>query len=478
MSSIGNIFQQTNPYEKFVQQLVQLESQTKFKLQAQQSEHRERKDALGEVSSSISRFNSKLDELLGADNNAFQPLKTSSSNENVVRVTSAEGIDRPSVYDISIDRIASRDIALSSVMNANDTGLAGHGDGSVTLTIGDKTETISVQTQKEDGDGNMVDMTNHEILDAFASQIAEHFGDHAQANVFQVNNEEVQFSIQSLLTGHENRIQFENDTTGVLDAIINGSGDGEIEAMHHLVDQELLDARFTIDGVTFERSENMVTDAITGLSFELLRPSEETEQMSVQRDTEQARSNVDEFVSAFNHMNKTIRDRTFIDAEGDRRGALQNMRSVRNLTLNLRQTGLLPMESAEEGQLARLSEMGIGFEKDGTMRVEDSALLTEMLEQRPDEVTAFFTGEDSPIASMKEQAEAYTRARTGIIASMEDGIDQQISRLDNRIAAQERYLEQYEERQRAEFNRLQQILTEGEDQFNQVMSFQQRMGFF
>ncbi len=476
MDSVGNIFQQTNPYEKFVQQLVQIESRTKFQLEAQQGVHRERKEALGAVSSSISKFNSKLDELDNPDNNAFQSLKTSSSNESFVQVHSAEGIDRASTYNIDVERVATNDIAMSEVFTGEDTDLAAQGDGSVTLTIGDKTEIITLNTQKDDGDGNMVDMTNHEILDGLAAQIAEHFGDQAQANVFQVNNDEVQFSIQSLQNGFENRIQFDDDATGVLDTIING--DGVSDGITHLVDQEQLDARFTIDGVTFERGTNFVDDAITGLSFEMLKPTMGTEQMSVQRDTETSRANVDDFVSAFNQMNKTIRDRTFIDAEGDRRGALQDMRSVRNLTVNLRQTGLLPMEGAEEGQIARLSDLGIGFENDGTMTVEDSGKLDEALAERPEEVEALFTSENSPIASMKEQTEAYTRRGTGILASMEDGIDQQINRLDNRIAAQERYLQQYEERQRAEFNELQQIITQGEDQFNRVMSFQQNMGMW
>ncbi|MBP3191972.1 flagellar filament capping protein FliD [Natronogracilivirga saccharolytica] len=475
MSSVGNIFQQNNPYEKYVQQLVQLESQTKMKLQAEQSDHRERKDALGDVSSKLSTFNSKLTELQDPDNQSFSPLKTSSSNEGVVNVHSADGIERPSTYNIDIDRLATRDTALSSVMQGDGFDLAAEGDGEITLTIGDKTETLAVAAQREDEDGNMVDKTNREILESFADQVSVHFGEEAQANVFSVNNEEVQFSIQSLMTGNENRLEF-SDAGGALAAVADGTA--AMDGMTHLVPQDELDARFTIDGVTFERSENVVDDAITGLTFELMRPSEQAEQMTVQRDTDKARSNVDGFISAFNDMNKTIRDKTFVDAEGDKRGELQNMRSIRNLTLNLRQTGLLPMDGAEEGQLSRLSEMGIGFDNDGTMRVEDSALLNEMLETRPGEVTEFFTSEESPIAQMKEQTEAYTRARTGIIASMKDGIDQQISRLDDRIAAQERYLEQYEERQRDEFNRLQQIITEGQDQFNQVMGFQQQLGMF
>lgn len=473
MTSIGNIFQQNNPYEKFVQQLVQLESRTKFQLQQQQSVHRERKTALGEVSSSISRFNSKVAELSDPDNNAFSPLKTSSSNNQVVRVHSAQGITRPSVYNITIDRLASRDTALSSVIAGDSFDLAAGGEGQVTLTIGEQTQTLTVATQKEDEEGNMVDKTNSEILESFAAQITEHFGDKAQANVFQVNSSEVQLSVQGLQTGNEHRLDF-SDATGALGIILNGSG--EIDGISRLVPQAELDSRFTIDGVTFERNTNMIDDAITGLTFELQRTTEQPEQMTADRDIGKARANVNAFVAAFNDMNKTIRDRTFLDAENNRRGALQNMRSVRNLTLNLRQIGLQQMGGAEEGQISRLTELGIGFRKDGTMFIEDTARLTEMLEERPDEVSQFFTSEDSPIARMKEQGEAYTRANTGIIASMDAGLDQQIERLDTRIAAQERFLEQYEERQREEFQRLQMIIDQGSDQFNQVTGFMARLG--
>jgi flagellar hook-associated protein 2 len=473
MTSIGNIFQQNNPYEKFVQQLVQLESRTKFQLQQQQSTHRERKTALGEVSSAISKFNSKLEELNQPSNNAFSPLKTSSSNEQVVRVHSADGITRPSVYNITIDRLATRDTALSSVMTGDAYDLAAAGAGEVTLTIGEKTETLTIATQKEDDEGNMVTKNNREILEAFAAQIAEHFGEEAQANVFRVNSKQVQLSVQSLETGAEHALEF-SGATGALAAIVNGTG--ESDGMTRLVPREELDARFTIDGVTFERSNNMVGDAITGLRFELMRPTELSEQMSAQRDLEKARENVNEFISAFNGINKTIRDRTFIDAENDRRGALQNMRSIRNLTLNLRQTGLQAMEGVEEGQLSRLAEMGIGFEKDGSMKIEDSALLNEMLESRPDEVALFFSSEDSPIARMNDQTESYTQANTGIIASLKQGIDQQIDRLDNRIAAQDRYLEHYEERQREQFRILQSVIDQGEQQYSQIMNFMGRMG--
>ncbi|REL38645.1 hypothetical protein DYD21_01465 [Rhodohalobacter sp. SW132] len=467
MNSVQNLFRSNNPYEKFVQQLVQLESRQKLQLEAQHKDQNERKTALGDVSASISKFINQITEYENPDSGAFKPLKTSSSNENVVRVNSAAGVDRPSNFNITVDRLASNDIALSQLMNGDDYDLATQGAGSVTITIGDKTETITVETQRENVDGVMVDKTNSEILDSFAAAISETFGEEARANVFQVNNNQVQFSMQSLQTGFDNRIQIDG-ASGVLAEVTN--------TMTKLVPEEELNALFTIDGVTFERSENMVDDAIDGLSFSLLSSSTETVQMSVQRDLDEARSNINEFISSFNDMNKKIRDRTFIDGDNNSRGPLRNMRSIRSLTLNLRQTALLPMEGAEPGQLSRLSEMGISFQNNGTMIIDDEDLLNEALEQRPDEIAELFSSESSPIAQMKNQAEAFTKSN-GIISSLEDGVDQTIRRLDTRIAQQERYLEQFEDRQREIFNNLQQVIERGDAQFQQVMSFRQSMGF-
>ncbi|HBQ58069.1 MAG TPA: hypothetical protein DD671_00140, partial [Balneolaceae bacterium] len=115
MSSIQNLFQQTNPYEKFVVQLVELESQQKYKLEAQRDTQDEQKKALGDVSSSISEFISKIDEISEPNNKPFSALSTESSDESIVRMNSATGISRESNYNLDIERIATRDTQLSQL---------------------------------------------------------------------------------------------------------------------------------------------------------------------------------------------------------------------------------------------------------------------------------------------------------------------------------------------------------------------------
>ena len=461
MASISSLMSQTSSYEAFVTQLVNLESQKMLRMEVQVRDEKESKSALGTVSKTISDFENIIKELESPGNRSFEPFKTTSSDDSVIQVNSASGLDHASTYNITVDRLAKNDTALSEIMTGAGYELATQGNGSVTLTIGDKTETINIETTKDDGSGGTVDKTNQEILESFEAEIENLFGDEASASVFNLDGENIQFSLKSLETGFDNRIQLSGGT-GVLAGITGG--------MTHLTPQEELDAQFVIDGVTFNRAENTVTDAIEGLSFTLKKDTGQQEQMTVERDTEAAKSNLQDFINAFNEMNETIRERTFINPDTGNKGPLQGMRSVRNLTINLRQTAILSLDGVAEGEVASFADMGITLENSGKMVIEDSGKLEELLSQNPEQIANFFTNEGSPVAMMKARAEAYTEA-DGILSAIESGLDQKIDRLDRRIASERKYLEEYEAEQRRIFNELDLILEEGQAQFNAVANF-------
>lgn len=464
MNSISSLIQQSNPYENFVQQLVLIESQEKFQLQDRKDEISGQKSALSKVSSVISNFTNKIDELDSDTQNNFNPLKATSSDEEVVKVDSITGLDNPNTYDIIVGRKASKDIMLSNVMDGTATDLAANGDGSVDITIGDKTETITVEAQHGDGS----DKTNEEILQSFSDEVANLLGEEADSDVFQIDNDgNVQLSIKSAKTGYDERVQFSN-ASGVLGQVTGNMS-------HNETDTTNLDAEFEIDGITFTRGQNTVSDAISGMTFTLQGTSGSQEQISVSKDSEKARDNVEGFVEKFNEMNTKIRQQTFLNGETGNRGPLQNVRSIRNLTINLRQTALLGMESAGPGEIDNLSDLGIGFENDGTMKIEDSEKLDEALSEKADEVNNLFTADDSPVKAMYDRAKTYTESE-GVISSLESGLDQKIDFLDDRIEDEDKYLERYEERQRQIFAEVQQIQTEGQRQFNAVSSQQATLG--
>ena len=51
-----------------------------------------------------------------------------------------------------------------------------------------------------------------------------------------------------------------------------------------------LDAAFTMNGVSFQRSSNTINDTISGLTFELKKTSASAITLEIERDTEKARS--------------------------------------------------------------------------------------------------------------------------------------------------------------------------------------------
>lgn len=468
MNSVSSLMQQSNPYSQFVDQLVMIESQKKVRLEDQQSQLNDKQSALSKVSSVISDFTSQVDELTSTTSNSFNPLKATSSNEEAIRVDSIAGLDDPNTYDISVDRKATKDIMLSNVMDGTATDLAGNGDGAVDITIGDKTETINVSATNDDG----TDKTNKEILESFSSEINNLMGEESDSDVFSVDNDgNVQLSVKSAQTGYDERVQFSN-ASGVLDEVTNNMSHKVVDDGGTLDD---LDAEFTVDGITFSRGQNTVDDAIEGMSFTLVDATAQQEQITVSKDSEKARENVDGFIDKFNKMNSKIRDQTFINGETGDKGPLQDMRSIRNLTINMRQMALTDMASAGDGELDNLSEIGITFENNGAMKVEDSDKLEEALADRPNEVENLFTNDDSPVTKMYERAKTFTETG-GTISSLESGLDQKIDFLDNRIESEEKYLERYEERQREEFAEIHQMQQEGQRQLNEVSSQQSTLG--
>lgn len=452
MASISSLFAQTSSYEPFVTQLVELEAQKKLRFEAEKSDVSESKTAVGAVSKAMTDLEAKITELTTASNNSFEQFTSSVSDSKVVKVNSISGLERENTFNLTVDRLAKRDVALDTVRTADDTDLAAFGDGSVTLTIGDKTETISVTTSG---------LTNKEILEAFTTEIADKFGEEASASVFNTNSTEVQFSIQSLETGFDNRIQF-SGATGVLAEITGG--------LSELVPDAELDAQFTIDGVTFTRGSNNVTDAVDGLDFTLLDATGVEEQMTVSRDIAASKSNLQDFIDAFNEVNETIRERTFINAETGNKGPLQKYRTIRNYSTTLRQTAILNATGITSGNVANFADFGISFENDGEMKIDDADLLDQILTDSPEQIAAFFQDATSPIATILSQSESYTQSG-GILSSLEDSFDDKIDNLDRLIEREEDYLLDYEEEQRRIFNELDALLEAGAQQFEQVVQF-------
>jgi len=447
MASVSNIISRSGQYEGIVQQLVQLESQKKVQYQTDLRDQNKINSELGKVSSRISTLENMIKEYSLTTNNTFTPVKTTSSDDTIVEITSASNLDDPDQFSLTINRLATRDNLLSASYASTGTNL--DSNGSVDITVGGTTHTISITPTAGD--------SNSTVLNSLKTAIESAFGETLQVNVFDLDSTNVQLSVRSSETGEAKRVQIAN-TSGSLATVFDNAT--------RPVATNQLDASFTMNGVSFQRSSNTVNDTISGLTFEMKKTTASTLTLEIERDTTKARSNFDDFVKAYNDLNTDIRNKTFINGETGARGPLRELRSIRDLSSQLRQ---LVIGDATSGTINNLSELGISFDNSGKMTVEDSDKLDTVLANTPNDLNTFFSTSSSPIQSIYTHLQGYT-STDGIIDTLEDGVSDKIELLNKNIEKEEKYLADYEEKQRDIFTQLELMLEQGNSQFAQVMA--------
>lgn len=448
----------SNPYESSIQQLMEIEGRKKARLQDQQNSLEGQKSALSDIDSKLSSLNTLLTSFLKSTNEKLQPLSGTSSNPEAVSVVSTDGMTGPNNYSMFISSTAKRDIVSSEAVNQTGTDYNATGTGSFDIAIGSgAASTITVNT---------AGLNNQEVLEATAKQINDQLGDQIKASVYKLGDGTSKLSFKSTETGAANEL-----------TISNKQGDLSSLTTSSRYSGSQLNAQFTIDGISFERSSNLIDDVVSGLTFEIHRPESTKTTLDIKRDTEEAKNNIQSFIDQFNATNEIIRNKTFLNGDTGDRGPLQEERSIRNLSYNMRTAASLPVDSLSGSGLSSLRNIGIELSTNGTMKIADSAALDEALKNNPEGVAKLFSTTDGIAASLQQEITTYISGDANIFDSIENGIEQQIDRIGERIENEEEYLARKEEQLRDQFNALNQIITRGESQFNQVLNFQNKLSF-
>lgn len=200
--------------------------------------------------------------------------------------------------------------------------------------------------------------------------------------------------------------------------------------------QAARDATLTIDGISVTSSSNTVSGAIDGLTLTLIKAGSST--VSVSRDTTQIATAVAQLVNAYNAASNAISDAT---AKG---ALLQGETSMVSILNRLRsEVGAI---RSGAGTYSSLSQLGISFQKDGTLAF-DSAKLGSILNSNYSSAAATLDGFAVALSSLT----AGLLGSGGSLQAHTDGINRSIKDIDNRrevLSArldriQQRYLSQF-----------------------------------
>jgi flagellar hook-associated protein 2 len=398
-----------------VEQLMALERRPLDLLEQDKEEFNAQLSAFGQLKSTLSNYQSSITSLRSLD--SFKIFKASSSDEDAFTVSASSAAAIGST-DIQIINLAENHKMGSVSILDTDTTILGNAGDQFTVTIG--LESFSV-----DAGGKTLEQIRDEI-----NKSPENIGVSAV-----IINEDVD-NHYLVLTSNE---------SGVANSMVlssTGSIGTDLGFTNISVAE---DAELLVDGLyTITRSSNAITDAIDGLTINLLAETTTPAELTVVRDLEKVTESVQSFVDAYNGFNTALDELGAGDLGND--GSLRSIERRLRTVLNTDPVGL-------NGTFTHLSDIGLSILRDGTMTLNAGDLETAVNSEF-DAVAELFAHDDQGYLFRLDAAVTNLLDIDGLIDSREDGINSRIDNADRRIESLEFRLTLTERRLRAQFTAL------------------------
>lgn len=167
------------------------------------------------------------------------------------------------------------------------------------------------------------------------------------------------------------------------------------------------DTKLSVNGIAVSSAKTTVDDAIQGVTLDVRKIGSST--LSVARDTDSVKAAVNGFIKSFNDLNKTIKSVSSYNADTKQAGLLLGDPAVRAIESQLR--GMLS-DSLTGGNLTNLTQLGITFQKDGTLAVDDSKL-NKAIANNFDDIAGLFSSVGTASDSLVEFTESSSATKPG-----------------------------------------------------------------
>ncbi len=406
-----------------VDQLMSVERIPLRRMESDKQELETQLSAFGKLKSSLTTFQSAFENLKTLD--SFEIYKAESSNEAAFTATadSTAAIGFNSIQVVSLAE--SHKMGSVAIADTDTTTLGGSGD-QMTFTINGNAFTVDVGG-----------LTLSGIRDAI-NDATDNTG--VSASIISENASSNRLVLTSTETGNANALNI--TSTGSIGAALG---------LTDINDPAQLDSEMLIDGLyTVTRSSNIIDDAISGITLTLLSETTSADQLTVSRDVESVQASVQSFVDAFNEVN-TLFDS--LSGEGNDLEADNTLRSIENqirAVFNTPPSGLT-------GSYSYLSEVGVSFQRNGTLALDSAALETAINSDFSGLAEMFANDDQGYLFRLDGLIDNFVQA-DGLIDIREDGINTRIDTTEQRILDMEYRLDIREQRLLSQFNTLDSLM--------------------
>ena len=360
-----------------VSQLMTVEQQPITKLNVKEASYQAKLSAFGTIKGALATFQSTLQGLSNASK--FQTVNATPSDATIFSATAASTAIAGS-YSLDITSLAQAQKLVAAGQTSSTAAIGTGAATTVTFDFGSISGgTFSAVTGAYTGatftsNGNAtksisIDSTNNSLQ-----------GIRDAINSLKMG---VTATIINDGSGTPYRLALSSDSSGANNSLkISVTGDTTVSTLlandpagvQHLAETVTAqNANLKVNGVTVSKSSNTVYDVIPGVTLTLNKITASTANLSIARDTTTISNSISGFVKAYNELSSTLTTISAYNPATKAGALLQGDSTVRTLQSQLRAALTTAIEGTS-GALTTLSQVGVSFQKDGSLALDSTKL--------------------------------------------------------------------------------------------------------
>lgn len=435
-----------------VTQLVALERRPIVQLQREASSLQTKLSAFGKLQSNLSALRDAASALTRAG--TWSQTVGTSSNPAAVAVTT-DANNKPGSYSVQVTQLASAQSNVSQVFAGSDTIV---GEGTLRLELGSwgagngftpKTGATAIDIAMGPPAKSLAEVrdlinaanagiTASVLSDAAGARLVFASSSPGAANGFRI----------SVTDADGNNV----DTSG-LSALAYDPSVGVVTMSQALA---AANAAALVNGVPVSGASNTLTNLVDGMTLTLKSTTATPVQITTAADAESVKKKVQDFVDAYNNLNKELAEQTKYDPNSKTAGTLQGDSAAVGLRGTLR--NILRGNGGTSAVFTRLADVGFDVQRDGSIKLDATKLDNGLANLA--ELKKLFADADplvpihNGIATLMRQQADQALGVDGSLASRSVGLRTRITANEKRQADLEQRVAQTEARLRAQYTAL------------------------
>ncbi|PWI33017.1 flagellar hook-associated protein [Vibrio albus] len=209
-------------------------------------------------------------------------------------------------------------------------------------------------------------------------------------------------------------------------------------------------------GLQLTNSSNTFSGVIEGVDLTVTKAQTSGDtpvSVTVGADPEGSKEQVNTIIDAYNTLMSTIEKYTDSGDEDTARGVLASDSMIRSIETRISNL----FHTSYEGKT--LMEMGLSIDRNGTLTL-DSERFEQAQLNNSSTLEAMFSGTDNLFDSIDAIIAPYTQYSTGLFSSRKDSLQQNISRIDDKLTVLERKYDISYQRYLTQFTQMNNLMTQ------------------